>query len=71
MTFMETYDMIQNLKERFNEKGYATKIFHREEYHDVLCILSNEGMFCKDRSVHLKVNVQDGIITVSLRRKRV
>ena len=25
MTFIETYDMIQNLKERFNEKGYATK----------------------------------------------
>ena len=70
MTFIEVYDTIQTMKDKYHERGYATKIFHRDDYHEVLCVLGNEMSLGLDKTAHVKVNVQDGIITVSLRRKK-
>ena len=71
MTFIEVYDTIQSMKQKYQKCGYATKIFHRDDYHEVLCVLGNEMSLGLDKTAHVKVNIQDGIITVSLRRKRV
>ena len=71
MTFIEVYDMIQNMKDKYHRCGYATKIFHRDDYHEVLCVLGNEMSLGLDKTAHVKVNIQDGVITVSLRRKKV
>ena len=70
MTFIEVYDTIQSMKQKYQKCGYATKIFHRDDYHEVLCVLGNEMSLGLDKTAHVKVNIQDGIITVSLRRKK-
>jgi hypothetical protein len=69
MTWMEVYQMIQNMKQKLDQRGYATKVFSRGNYHDVLCVLSNDKV-SGDRSIDVKVNMQDGILTVRLRRKK-
>ena len=42
MTFIKVYDTIQSMKQKYQKCGYATKIFHRDDYHEVLCVLGNE-----------------------------
>ena len=69
MTWTETYKTITKMKDKFDRCGYATKTFHREDYHDVLCVLSNEE-FVGDRRVHVKVNIQDGILGVQFKEKK-
>ena len=67
-SYMEVQETITHMIDKLNRCGYSTKIFNRENYHDVLCVLSNTELG-DDHTIHLKVNVQHGIITVSLRRK--
>ena len=69
MTWNHTYQTIQTMKQKLDKCGYAIKVFHRKNYHDVLCVLSNEG-FLNDRSVECRIVVQDGILTVRLKEKK-
>ena len=70
MTWMEVYNTIQDMKNKLTHRDYTTQVFSRGNYHDILCILSNDIQLAKDRSMHIKVNIQDSLITVSLRRKK-
>ena len=68
LTWIDVYNMIQLMKQKLDQRGYATKVFSRGNYHDVLCVLSNDKV-SGDRNIDVKVNMQDGILTVRLRRK--
>ena len=70
MNYPEIYDTIQTMKQKLTDKGQVTQVFSRADYHEVLCLLSNEIGLARDKGVHMKVNIQDGIVTVSLRRKK-
>ena len=69
MNFTEVYDTIQTMKSKLDDKGQVTQVFPRGDYHEVLCLLSNEIGLARDKGVHMKVDVQHGVVTVSLRRK--
>ena len=68
LSWMEVYQMIQNMKKEVDKHGDVIKVFSRYNYHDVLCVLSNDKV-SGDRGIDVKVNMQDGILTVRLRRK--
>ena len=69
MNYPEIYNKIQTMKQKLTDKGQVTQVFPRRDYHEVLCLLSNEIGLAKDKGVHMKVDVQHGVVTVSLRRK--
>ena len=68
-TYTRVYDKIEETKTRLKNRGEATTTFKRENYHDIFCILGDDQLL-DDRSVHVKVNLQGGLVTLYLRRKK-
>ena len=70
ITYMEIYDKIEEMKTRVKDKGEATTTFKREDYPELFSILGSDQLLLDDRSVHVKVNLQGGLVTLYLRRKK-
>ena len=70
LTLNEIHDMIQNMKQKLSEKGQVTHVFKRRDYEAVLIVLSDEEELLADKKVHVKVNFQHGVLTVSFRRSK-
>ena len=68
-TYTRVYDKIEETKTRLKDKGEATTTFKRENYHDIFCILGSDPLL-SDRQVHVKLNLQGGLVTLYLRRKK-
>ena len=68
-TYKRVYDKIEETKTRLENRGEATTTFKREHYHDIFCILGSDQLL-DDRTVHVKLNLQGGVVTLYLRRKK-
>ena len=68
LTLNQVYDLIQNMKKKLTVKGSVTHVFKRHDYEAVLIVLSDEKDLLSDKDIHVKVNFQHGIVTVSFRR---
>ena len=67
-TYMEISDKIEETKARLENRGEATTTFKRENYHDIFCILGDDQLL-SDRQVHVKLNLQGGLVTLYLHRR--
>ena len=70
LSWIEVHHLINKMIVKLDKCGYATKVFSRSNYRDVLSILSLESRLQHDHSVKTNVIVQEGIVTVRCRRKR-
>ena len=70
LTWIETHAVIMKMLDKLDRCGYATHVFSRENYRDILSILSMEPILQHDRNVKTWIVVQEGIVTVRLRRRR-
>jgi len=70
LTLNQVHDLIQNMKHKLNEKGNVTHVFKRRDYEAVLIVLSDEEDLLADKKVHVKVNFQHGVLTLSFRRSK-
>ena len=68
LTLNQVYDLIQNMKKKLTVKGSVTHVFKRHDYEAVLIVLSDEKDLLADKDIHVRVNFQHGIVTVSFRR---
>ena len=68
LSLNEVYDLIQQMKKRLSVKGSVTHVFKRRDYEALLVVLSDEKDLLADKDIHVKVNFQHGILTVSFRR---
>lgn len=68
-TYTMIYDKVEETKTRLENRGEATTTFKRENYHDIFCILGSDPLL-SDRQVHVKLNLQGGLVTLYLRRKK-
>ena len=68
LTLNEIHDMIQNMKQKLTTKGSVTHVFKRRDYEAVLVVLSDEHELLSDKCIHVRVNFQHGVLTVSFRR---
>lgn len=66
-TYMKLCDKIEETKARLENRGEATTTFKRENYHDIFCILGSDPLL-SDRQVHVKLNLQGGLVTLYLRK---
>ena len=67
-TYTMIYDKIEETKARLENRGEATTTFKREDYHDIFCILGSDPLL-SDRQVHVKLNLQGGLVTLYLHRR--
>ena len=67
-TYMEIYDKIEETKNRLKNRGEATTTFKRQDYSELFSILGDDQLL-DDRSVHVKVNLQGGLVTLYLHRR--
>ena len=68
-TYMEIADKIEETKARLENRGEATTTFKRQDYPELFSILGSDQLL-DDRSVQVKVNLQGGLVTLYLRRKK-
>ena len=68
-TYMEIYDKIEETKNRLKNRGEATTTFKRQDYSELFSILGDDQLL-DDRTVHVKLNLQGGLVTLYLRRKK-
>ena len=66
-TYTMIYDKVEETKTRLEKRGEATTTFKRENYHDIFCILGSDPLL-SDRQVHVKLNLQGGLVTLYLRK---
>lgn len=69
LSLAEIYNTIQMMKQKLSAKGSVTHVFKRVDYEAVLVVLSDERDLLEDRGINIKVTVQNGILTVLLRRE--
>ena len=68
LTLNQVYDTIQRMKNKLNGNSGVTHVFKREDCEAVLIVLSDEKDLLNDKSIHLKVNVQHGVISITLKK---
>ena len=67
-TYTKVYDKVEETKTRLKDKGEATTTFKRQDYSELFSILGDDQLL-DDRSVHVKVNLQGGLVTLYLHRR--
>ena len=67
-TYMEISDKIEETKNRLKNRGEATTTFKRQDYSELFSILGDDQLL-DDRSVHVQVNLQGGLVTLYLHRR--
>ena len=71
LTWIETHAVIMKMLDKLDRCGYSTHVFHRDNYRDILSILSMESRLQHDHTIKTRIVVQEGIVTVRLRRRKV
>ena len=57
------------IKTQLEDKGEVTYTFKREDCKTLFIILGSDPLL-SDRQVHVKLNLQGGLVTLYLRRKK-
>lgn len=70
MTWVEVHDLIKEMIEKLDTQKTVTRTISRINYTELLGVLRNHTILQHDRSIQLKVNCQDGIISIQMRRKQ-
>ena len=68
-TYTMVYDKVEETKTRLKNRGEATTTFKRQDYPELFSILGSDQLL-SDRQVHVKLNLQGGLVTLYLRRKK-
>ena len=70
LTLNEIHATIQSMKNKLSVKGSVTHVFKRRDYEAVLVVLSDEHELLSDKCIHVRVNFQHGVLTLSFRRSK-
>ena len=68
-TYTRISDKIEETKTRLENRGEATTTFKRQDHPELFSILGSDELL-DDRTVHVKINLQGGVVTLYLRRKK-
>lgn len=68
-TWQEIYDLIDEMKEKTETQKSVTRTISRINYANVFTTLANKTSLMYDKNIQLRVNVQDGILSIMMKRK--
>lgn len=68
MTWQELHELVMEMRTRLETQQSVTRTVSRVNYSTLMSILINQSVFQHDKSIHLKLNVQHGVITITLKK---
>ena len=68
MTWQQLHELIMEMRSKLETQQSVTRTVSRVNYSTLMSILINQSVFQHDKSIHLKLNVQHGVISITLKR---
>ena len=68
LTWQQLHELIMEMRSKLETQQSVTRTVSRVNYSTLMSILTNQSVFQHDKTVHLKVNVQHGVISITLKR---
>ena len=69
LSWEELYGLITEMKQKLETQQSVTRTVSRINYATLMSILTNQNTFMYDKSIHLKLNIQDGVISITLKKR--
>ena len=70
MTWQQLHSLTMEMRNKLETQKSVTRTVSRVNYATWMSILTNQSVFQYDKNIHLKVNVQGGAISVTLKNKQ-
>jgi len=70
LTWQQIHELLNTMTQKLEIQQSVTRTISRTNYNELLSVLTNRTSFKYDKKLHLKLNIQDGLITITLKRKR-
>lgn len=70
LTWQQIHTLLNTMTQKLETQQSVTRTISRTNYNELLSVLTNRTSFKYDKKLHLKLNIQDGLITITLKRKR-
>jgi len=68
MTWQQLHELIMEMRSKLETQQSVTRTVSRVNYSTLMSILTNQSVFQHDKNLHLKLNVQHGVISITLKR---
>ena len=69
LTWQQLHTMIMEMRNKLETQQSVTRTVSRINYATLMSILTNQNTFMYDKSIHLKLNIQDGVISITLKKR--
>lgn len=69
LTWQQLHSMIMEMRNKLETQQSVTRTVSRINYATLMSILTNQNTFMYDKNIHLKLNVQDGVISITLKKR--
>lgn len=70
LSWQQIHELLNTMTQKLEIQQSVTRTISRTNYNELLSVLTNRTSFKYDKKLHLKLNIQDGLITITLKRKR-
>ena len=70
LSWQQIHELLNTMTQKLEIQQTVTRTISRTNYNELLSVLTNRTSFKYDKKLHLKLNIQDGLITITLKRKR-
>ena len=70
LSWQQIHELLNTMTQKLETQQSVTRTISRTNYNELLSVLTNRTSFKYDKKLHLKLNIQDGLITITLKRKR-
>ena len=70
LSWQQIHELLNTMTQKIETQQTVTRTISRTNYNELLSVLTNRTSFKYDKKLHLKLNIQDGLITITLKRKR-
>ena len=69
LTWQQLHSMIMEMRNKLETQQSVTRTVSRINYATLMSILTNQNTFMYDKRIHLKLNIQDGVISITLKKR--
>ena len=70
LSWQQIHELLNTMTQKLETQQTVTRTISRTNYNELLSVLTNRTSFKYDKKLHLKLNIQDGLITITLKRER-
>ena len=69
LSWQEIHELLNTMTQKLETQQSVTRTISRTNYNELLSVLTNRTSFKYDKELHLKLNIQDGEISITLKKR--